>query len=88
MRARMRRPTTLVAIVPMTKMMTTAVRKPRPGMRRPKISLVHRARRNSSMASQNTYRSHDVAMAGTVTKNPVMNRTFIQLLQRPDMSSR
>ena len=30
------------------------------------------------MASQNTYRSHAVAMAGTVTKKPVMNRTFNQ----------
>ena len=37
------------------------------------------------MASQNTYRSQAVAMAGTVTKKPVMKRTLIQLRNDPDM---
>jgi len=87
MRARMRRPTTLRAIVPMMKMMTTAVRKPRPGMRRPRIR-VYTGEKKSSIAFQNTHSSHAVAIAGTVENSPVMNRTFIQLRKRPDMSNR
>ena len=35
------------------------------------------------MVSQKTYRSQAVAMAGTVTKKPVMNRTLSQLLIPP-----
>ena len=65
MRARMRRPTTLRAMVPMMKMMTTAVRKPRPGMRRPRIC-VYTGEKKSSMAFQNTHSSQAVAIAGTV----------------------
>jgi hypothetical protein len=37
------------------------------------------------MKSQNTYRSHALAMTGTVTKKPVMNRTLTQFRSGPDM---
>ena len=83
----MRRPTTLVATVPTTKITTMAVRKPRPGMRRPN-SRSYPGEKKASMASQNTYRSHEVAMTGTVTKKPVRNRTLNQLRKVPDMAVR
>jgi hypothetical protein len=46
-------------------------------MRRPKTRS-YPGEKNVSMKSQNTYRSHALAMAGTVTKNPVMKRTLNQ----------
>ena len=68
----------------MKRMNSTAVRKPRPGMRRPKTRW-YPGEKNVSMKSQNTYRSHALAMAGTVTKNPVMKRTLNQFRTGLDM---
>ena len=87
MRASTRRPNTLRAMVPMMKMMTTAVRKPRPGMRRPRI-WVYTGEKKSSMAFQNTHSSQAVAIAGTVENSPVMKRVFTQLRKLPDMLDR
>ena len=56
-------------------------------MRRPN-SRSYPGEKKASMASQNTYRSHEVAMTGTVTKKPVRNRTLNQLRKVPDMAAR
>ncbi len=82
MRARTRRPTTLRAMVPMMKMITTAVRKPSPGIRRP-IIWVYTGEKKSSIAFQKTHSSQAVAIAGTVENSPVMKRDFTQLRKLP-----
>src|SRR5262245_55109204 len=85
-----RRPTTLRAIVPMRRMMDTAVRKPRPGIRHPKIPS-YTGLKKSSMRLQNTQSSQAVKMTGTVKKKPAMKRALNQFRRRdippPTMTS-
>src|SRR5256885_8047308 len=79
-----RRPTTFRAIVPMTRMMATAVRKPSPGTARPNISSNIGAN-TSSMRLQKIQRSQAVRKTGTVKKKPAMKRTLNQSFTRDDM---
>src|SRR5881296_4281480 len=79
-----RRPTTFRAIVPMTRMMATAVRKPSPGTARPNI-LSNIGANTSSMRLQKIQRSQAVRKTGTVKKKPVMKRTLNQFFTRDDM---
>src|SRR2546426_2692690 len=79
-----RRPTTFRAIVPMTRMMATAVRKPSPGTARPNI-LSNIGANTSSMRLQKIQRSQAVRKTGTVKKKPAMKRTLNQFFTRDDM---
>src|SRR5213593_1850698 len=79
-----RRPTTFRAIVPMTRMMATAVRKPSPGTARPNI-LSKVGANTSSMRLQKIQRSQAVRKTGTVKKKPAMKRTLNQFFTRDDM---
>src|SRR2546427_8433880 len=79
-----RRPTTFGAIVPMTRMMATAVRKPSPGTARPNI-LSNIGANTSSMRLQKIQRSQAVRKTGTVKKKPAMKRTLNQFFTRDDM---
>src|SRR5947199_339088 len=79
-----RRPTTLRAIVPMRRMIATAVRKPSPGTARPN-SLSYIGANTSSMRLQKIQRSQAVRKTGTVKKKPVMKRTLNQFFTRDDM---
>src|SRR5438093_1275271 len=74
-----RRPTTLRAIVPIIRMMPTAVRKPRPGTGRPRI-FSYMGAKTSSMRLQKIHRSHAVRKTGTVKKKPAMKRDLNQFL--------
>src|SRR3989442_981260 len=78
------RPTTFRAIVPMTRMMATAVRKPSPGTARPNI-LSNIGANTSSMRLQKIQRSQAVRKTGTVKKKPAMKRTLNQFCMRDDM---
>src|SRR5438034_6150983 len=74
-----RRPTTLRAIVPTTRMMATAVRNPSPGRGRPSI-FSYMGAKTSSIRLQKIQRSHAVRKTGTVTKKPAIKRTLSQFL--------
>src|SRR2546428_1949294 len=74
-----RRPTTFRAIVPITRMMPTAVRNPRPGTARPTI-FSYMGAKTSSMRLQKIHRCHAVRKTGTVKKKPAMKRDLSQLL--------
>src|SRR5213596_4147482 len=80
-----RRPTTFRAIVPMRRMIATAVRKPSPGTARPNI-LSKVGANTSSMRLQKIQRSQAVRKTGTVKKKPAMKRTLNQFLTRDDMT--
>src|SRR5437867_5742917 len=81
-----RRPTTLRAIVPIIRMMPTAVRKPRPGTGRPRI-FSYMGAKTSSMRLQKIHRSHAVRKTGTVKKKPAMKRDLSQFLSPVTMSN-
>src|SRR5947208_391186 len=81
-----RRPTTLRAIVPIIRMMPTAVRKPRPGTERPRI-FSYMGAKTSSMRLQKIHRSHAVRKTGTVKKKPAMKRDLSQFLSPVTMSN-
>src|SRR6266446_8261207 len=81
-----RRPTTFRAIVPMIRMMATAVRNPSPAMGRPRMRWYIGAN-TSSIRLQKIHRSHAVRKAGTVTKKPAMNRTLSQFFTPIAMGS-
>ena len=68
MRPSTRRPTTLRAMVPMMKMITTAVRKPSPGIRRP-IIWVYTGEKKSSIAFQKTHGLPADGIVGRATWN-------------------
>src|SRR5256885_10351674 len=74
-----RRPTPFRAIVPITRMMPTAVRNPRPGTARPTI-FSYMGAKTSSMRLQKIHRSHAVRKTGTVKKKPAMKRDLSQFL--------
>src|SRR5437867_2384580 len=74
-----RRPTTLRAIVPTTRMMATAVRNPSPGRGRPSI-FSYMGAKTSSIRLQKIQRSHAVRKTGTATKKPAIKRTLSQFL--------
>src|SRR5882762_8114152 len=74
-----RRPTTLRAIVPIIRMMPTAVRNPRPGTERPRI-FSYMGAKTSSMRLQKIHKSHAVRNTGTVKKKPAMKRDLSQFL--------
>ena len=88
MRARMRRPTTLVAIVPMMKMMSDRGEEAQAGNAPAEDLRVHRGEeivdaRPRTPTAARPWRSRE-----RWTKSPVMNRTFIQLRKLPDISAR
>src|SRR4029450_6860439 len=83
-----RRPTTLRAMMPMTRMMPAAVRNPSPGAGRPSI-FSYIGPKTSSIRLQKIHRSHAVRKTGTVTKKPAMKRTLSQLrMVAPRIASR
>src|SRR6185503_1363049 len=83
-----RRPTTLRAMMPMTRMMPAAVRNPSPGAGRPSI-FSYVGPKTSSIRLQKIHRSHAVRKTGTVTKKPAMKRTLSQLrMVAPRIASR
>src|SRR3989338_5775030 len=79
-----RRPTTFRAIVPMNRMIATAVRKPSPGTGRP-ISFSYAGANTSSMWAQKIQRRQAGRKTGTVKKKPAMKRALNQERRREAM---